>query len=165
MEKTDGPAHREGRVTEPGAVAKPEAVAVRVFLDTSAFGKRYIAERGSDKVIDLCQTADDLTVSVICLPELISALSRLRREKKLDRASYRRLKDDAVADLADADTCQLTEKVLASVVSLLEQNSLRAMDAIHVACALAVNTELFVSGDRQQLAAAHRAGLRIVDVS
>ena len=138
---------------------------MRVFLDTSAFAKRYIAERGSDKVIDLCQTADDLTVSVICLPELIAALSRLTREKKLDWASYRRLKDDAMADLADADICQLTEHVLASVVALLEQNSLRAIDAIHVACAIAVKPELFVSGDRQQLAAARRAGLKIVDVS
>ena len=138
---------------------------MRVFLDTSAFAKRYIAERGSDHVIDLCQKADNLTVSVICLPELISALSRLTREKKLDRASYRRLRDDIVADLADADTCQLTENVLAAAVSLLEQNSLRAMDAIHVACALAVKPELFVSGDRQQLAAARRAGLKIVDVS
>ena len=70
-----------------------------------------------------------------------------------------------MADLADADICQLTEHVLASVVSLLEQNSLRAMDAIHVACAIAVKPELFVSGDRQQLAAARRAGLKIVDVS
>lgn len=138
---------------------------MRVFLDTSALAKRYIAERGSDQVIDLCQKADNLTVSVICLPELISALSRLTREKKLERATYRLLKNDAVADLADADTCQLTEHVLASVVSLLEQNSLRAMDAIHVACAIAVKPEVFVSGDRQQLAAARKAGLAVVDVS
>ncbi len=138
---------------------------MRVFLDTSAFAKRYVAERGSDKVIDLCQRADDLTVSVICLPELISALSRLRREKKLDSANYHRLKNDAVADLADAGICQLTEHVLASVVSLLEQNSLPAMDAIHVACAIAVKPDVFVSGDREQLATARRAGLKIVDVS
>jgi len=47
---------------------------VKVFLDTSAFAKRYVAEPGSDKVMATCQQADSLVVSVICLPELISTL-------------------------------------------------------------------------------------------
>ena len=52
---------------------------MKVFLDTSAFAKRYVGENGSDKVAVLCQRADSLIVSVMCLPELISALSRLVR--------------------------------------------------------------------------------------
>jgi hypothetical protein len=41
----------------------------------------------------VCQQADSLVVSVICLPEMISALSRLVREKKLASAAHRTLKD------------------------------------------------------------------------
>nr|MBP8297457.1 type II toxin-antitoxin system VapC family toxin [Burkholderiales bacterium] len=111
---------------------------MKVFLDTSALAKRYIDEQGSDKVKALCQQADTLVVSVICLPELISAASRLVREKRLARAAYRQLKGDAVADLEDADVCQITSEVLVSVVALLESHPLRALDAIHVACALAI---------------------------
>lgn len=138
---------------------------MRLFLDTSAFAKRYVAEQGSDKVLALCQEADRLFVSVICFPELTSTLCRLVREKKLAKAAYRQLKGDAVADLADVDICQVTPEVLATVVSLLEAHPLRAMDALHVACALACQPDAFVSADRQQLAAARKAGLRIVDVS
>ncbi|MBK9021443.1 MAG: type II toxin-antitoxin system VapC family toxin [Sulfuritalea sp.] len=138
---------------------------MRLFLDTSAFAKRYVAEQGSDKVLAICQEADRLFVSVICFPELTSTLCRLVREKKLARAAYRQLKGDAVADLADVDICQITPEVLAAVVSLLEAHPLRAMDALHVACALACQPDAFVSADRQQLAAARKAGLRIVDVS
>lgn len=138
---------------------------MKLFLDTSAFAKRYVAEQGSDKVLAMCQEADRLFVSVICFPELTSTLCRLVREKKLARAAYRQLKDDAVADLADVDICQITPEVLAAVVSLLEAHPLRAMDALHVACALACQPDAFVSADRQQLAAARKAGLRIVDVS
>lgn len=138
---------------------------MKVFLDTSAFAKRYVAEQGSDKVIALCQQADSLIVSVICLPELISTLSRLVREKRLAKADYRKLKGDAMADLADADICQITPDVLASVISLLESYPLRAMDALHVACALAVEPDVFVSADHRQLLAARKAGLKIVDVS
>lgn len=138
---------------------------MKVFLDTSAFAKRYVAEPGSDKVLAMCQQADSLVVSVICLPELVSTLSRLVREKKLAKAAYLKLKGDAMADLADADVCQITSGVLASVVSLLESHSLRAMDALHVACALACKPDVFVSADHRQLSAARKAGLRIVDVS
>ena len=138
---------------------------MNVFLDTSAFAKRYVAEQGSDKVIALCQQADSLIVSVICLPELISTLSRLLREKKLAKADYRKLKGDAMADLTDDDICQLTSDILVSVVSLLESHPLRAMDALHVACALVVEPDIFVSADHRQLAAAQKVGLKIVDVS
>lgn len=138
---------------------------MKVFLDTSAFAKRYVFEDGSDNVVALCQQADSLVVSVICLPELISTFSRLVREKRLAKADYQKLRADAMADLADVDVCQITPEILASVVSLLESHPLRAMDALHVACALAVVSDKFVSADYRQLAAARKAGLNIVDVS
>ena len=134
-------------------------------MDTSAFAKRHVAEQGSDKVLTLCHQAESLVVSVICLPELISTLSRLVREKKLTRAAYRQMKDEAMADLEDADICQITAQVLSSGISLLEQHPLRSMDALHVACALHYWPDVFVSADRRQLSAARKAGLKVVDVS
>ena len=138
---------------------------MKVFLDTSAFAKRYVAEQGSDKVIALCLKADSFVISVICLPELISTLSRLVREKKLSKAEYRKLKGDAMTDLVDVDICHITSEILVSVISLLESHPLRAMDVLHVACALAVKPDIFVSADHRQLSAARKAGLKIVDVS
>ena len=138
---------------------------MKVFLDTSAFAKRYVAEQGSDKVLAVCQQADSLILSVICLPELISTLSRLVRERKLAKAAYRKLKSDAMADLADVDICQITPEILAAVVSLLESHPLRAMDALSVACALACDPDAFVSADHRQLSAARKAGLKGADVS
>ena len=138
---------------------------MKVFLDTSAFAQRYVAEQGSDKVLALCQQADSLVVSVICLPELIYTLSRLLREKKFAKADYQKLKGDAMADLADIDMCQITPDILVSVVPLLETHPLRAMDALHIACALAVEPDIFISADHRQLLAARKLGLKIVDVS
>jgi uncharacterized protein len=138
---------------------------VKAFFDTSAFAKRYIAERASEEVIALCQQADDLVVSVVCLPELVSTFCRLVREKKLGQADYRKLKGDAIADLGDVDICQITSEVLDSAIPLLEAHPLRSMDALHIACALAVKPDFFVSADRRQLNAAKKSGLKIVDVS
>ena len=137
---------------------------MKLFLDTSAFAKRCVAEQGSVKVLALCQQANSLVVSVICLPELISTLFRLVREKKLGKADYQGLKAYAMADLKDVDVCQMAPEVVTSALSLLEAHPLRAMDALHLACALAVKPDLFVSADQRQLAAAKRAGLKIADV-
>jgi hypothetical protein len=54
---------------------------------------------------------------------------------------------------------------LAAVISLLEEHPLRAMDALHLACALSYQADSFVSADHRQLSAARKAGLKVVDVS
>ena len=138
---------------------------MKLFLDTSAFAKRHLAENGSGRVLALCAQAHSLALSVMCLPELISTLARLLREKKLTKGDYAKLKQAAAADLADADICQLTPAVLSAAIGFLETGPLRAMDALHVACAQAVGADLFVSADHRQLDAARKAGLNIEDVS
>jgi predicted nucleic acid-binding protein len=37
---------------------------MKIFLDSSALAKRYIPEKGSDKVITVCKKADELDISI-----------------------------------------------------------------------------------------------------
>ena len=127
---------------------------MKTFFDSSAFAKRYIEEKGSHLVNDICQDADELSISVICIPELISALNRRVREKKLSQKHYRIIKQALSNDVRDILVINLTEEVIATSISLLENYTLRAMDALHVACALEWGAELFVSSDKQQITAA-----------
>ena len=60
----------------------------------------------------------------------------------------------------DATILQLTPAVVSSSVKLLENNVLRAMDALHVACAMEWRADLFVTSDRRQLDAARKSGLQ-----
>lgn len=99
---------------------------------------------------------------MICLPELVSTLSRLFWQKKLVIANYLKLKGSAIADI---DVCQITPDVLASVHALLKSGPLRVMDAIHVGCALVVEPDIFVSVGKRKLAAARKTVLKIADVS
>jgi len=138
---------------------------MRLFLDTSAFAKRYVAENGSDKVLELCGCAEQLAVSVMCLPEAVSTLSRLVQERRLSAAAYRALKQSVLEDLTAMDICEMTVAVMSGVIELLETSAIRALDAIHVACAVAYRADIFVSADVRQLAAARKAGLLVQDVS
>ncbi len=133
---------------------------MRTFFDSSAFAKRYVEEPGSDAVDRLCMEASDLAVSVVCIPEILSALNRRVRERSLARPSCERAKRHLLEDLADAAVINLTPGVLATCAGILEASPVRAMDALHVACAAEWGAEVFVSGDRRQVAAARKAGLR-----
>ena len=132
---------------------------MRTFFDSSAFAKRYVEETGSQAVDDLCMKASELGLAVICIPEIISALNRRVRERLLSRRDYAEAKQHLSEDVGDAVIINLTPSVVSVCTALLEAGPVRAMDALHVACALEWGTDLFVSSDNRQITAAKRAGL------
>ena len=105
-----------------------------------------------------------MVLSIICLPELLSTLNRLVREKKLQPGEYQETKDLIAVDLRDINVCNLTPEVISLTIQRLEKATLRAMDAIHLACALVTEPDLFVSSDQRQITAARRVGLKVVEV-
>ena len=132
---------------------------MKTYLDSSAFAKRFIEEGGSQEVEDLCGQASELGLSIICLPEIISALNRRQREKSLTAQQYAEAKSSLMNDVRDADIIDLTVSVVGSSITTLETSTVRAMDALHIASALEWGAELFVSADKQQLKASRHAGL------
>jgi hypothetical protein len=137
---------------------------MRVFFDSSAFAKRYVLERGSDDAIAWCERASELALSIIAIPEVLSAFARLRREGSLDDRQYADLKAALLSDVEDALICDMTVDVVAVSIDVLEASPLRAMDAIHVAAALECGAEVFVSADARQCAAASLFELQVVQL-
>ncbi|MFM8790553.1 MAG: type II toxin-antitoxin system VapC family toxin [Chthoniobacterales bacterium] len=131
---------------------------MRTCVDSSAFAKRFIEEEGSAKIEDICSRATELGLSVLCVPEIISALNRRRREGNLTSAQYRQAKQRLLEDVRDADIIQLTPDVIAESIEVLESTPLRGADALHIACAIEWGAELFVSSDKAQLTAAKKQG-------
>lgn len=133
---------------------------MKVFFDSSAFAKRYVEEAGSQSADEICQEATELCLSVICIPEILSALNRRVREKSLSKKDYHTIKRALSEDVRDILIINLTPEVVSTTTKLLEDYPLRAMDALHVACALEWGAELFVSSDKQQIKAAGKIGLK-----
>jgi predicted nucleic acid-binding protein len=133
---------------------------VKAYLDSSSFAKRFVNESGSDKVEETCAEATELGLSVICVPEIVSALNRRRRERSVSPRQYEEAKQRVLDDIRDADIIHLTGPVINAAIRVLEASPVRAMDALHIACALEWGAELFASSDKKQLNAAKRAGLK-----
>lgn len=132
---------------------------MKLAVDSSSLAKRYIQEYGSEKLDQILQDASELALCISLIPEVISGLNRRIREGVLDQKNYRAVKKQLLNDVQDAVVLQITPPVISLSVKLLENNTLRAMDALHVACALEWKADLFVTSDRRQLIAARKAGL------
>jgi predicted nucleic acid-binding protein len=137
---------------------------LNVFLDSSALAKRYVEEPGSDRVEKILLSASSLGVSVLCLPEVLSALCRRRRERSLSHPQYVRAKAALLEDIRDSNVINITERVVARATELLERWPLRSSDSLHVASAAEWEAELFVSADDRQCAAARAYGLQVEEL-
>jgi predicted nucleic acid-binding protein len=133
---------------------------MKLVVDSSSLAKRYVQEFGSEKLDQLLQKASELALCIILVPEVISGLNRRIREGALDHRRYRAVKKQLLNDVRDAVILQITPSVVSHSVKLLEKNVLRAMDALHVSCALEWKADLFVTSDRRQFITAQNAGLR-----
>lgn len=133
---------------------------MKTFFDSSAFAKRYVEEPGSQVVDSLCQKAIEVALSVLCVPEILSALNRRVRERLLTPREYVETKQYLSQDIRDAVIVNLVPQVVSTCTKILEASPVRAADALQIACALEWAAELFVSADKRQIFAAKKAGLR-----
>jgi predicted nucleic acid-binding protein len=134
---------------------------MKLAVDSSSFAKRYVQEIGSEELERFLEDASELAFAVVLVPEIISGLNRRLRDHILSLVDYRAVKKQLLNDVSDATVLQITPSVVSRSVKLLENNSLHAMDSLHVACALEWKADLFITSDRRQFMAAKNSGLHV----
>jgi len=134
---------------------------MHIFIDSSALAKRHVLEPGTDRVLELLTEASIVSISVLAFPEIVAALNRRRREGLLTAAHYFGRLQDARDDMTWMSVIQLVDVILGRTVVCLEQAPLRASDAVHVASAIELKVDVFVSADRRQCDAAESLGLSV----
>ena len=147
--------------------AAPSAV---YYFDSSALVKRYALEPGTAWVRGLCEQGDNVqAIAHIGLVELSAALSGKQRGGFLTLDECEQLLTELVQDTqSDYLLIAIDENVIDSAFSLTRRHKLRGYDAVHLACALALQRILtaegwpeliFVAADNDLLAAASAEGL------
>src|SRR3990170_5454184 len=106
-----------------------------IYIDTSAYLKIFLKEKGSDKARKLVKE-NRLLASAILTSECFSAFSRRRQGKEIDDKTFDRLVNRVKKDLPYIEIVRLTDDVLRRTEELLLQSTVRTLDAVHVASAL-----------------------------
>ena len=141
------------------------------YIDSSALVPLYVTERFSDAADVAVTAAGGVPCTLIHRLELTNAFERLVGRRLLTRDECRRLYEQLQDDL---DTGRLMhvaidwEGVIAQAAELSRAHAAkflsRSLDLLHVAAAQAMQCKTFVSADDRQLAVAHAAGLKTVDI-
>jgi uncharacterized protein len=129
---------------------------MRVAIDTSAWVKRYVAIQGGAEVQAFLSQATSLHIAHHCRIEMHSAFNRLRLTKQITPTVYQSALADFEMEFSDFDVVPWTPELEARAISLLPNSNLRALDAIHIAAALTIDADIFVTCDERQAEAAKR---------
>lgn len=133
---------------------------MRIFLDSSALAKRYLRESGTDAINSLCRKSSEILLSVLSVPEMLSAFNRLLRERHISKKQYRQLKNNFLNDVSETTLVGLSEDVIAKAILCIEKVPVRTLDALHIASALQQEPDMFITADKMQNKAAGVLGLK-----
>ena len=125
-----------------------------VYVDTSVVAKTLIDEVDSDAAVaalDRYGEQGRLFSSSIAITELRRAASRAGVDVATTRDALRRL-----------SLVQVNDELLETAGDL-PGLSFRSLDAIHIASAMSIDANVFVTADIRQAAAARGAGLDVID--
>jgi uncharacterized protein len=137
-----------------------------IYVDTSAYLKIFLKEKGSDKARKLAK-GNRLLASAILTSECFSAFSRRRQEKEIDDKTFDRLVNRVKKDLPYIEIVRLTDDVLRRTEEILLHSTVRTLDAVHIASALLFQESTgialtFVTSDRRQAEFTDDNGLKTV---
>ena len=109
------------------------------YLDSSAFAKLYVEERGRERVEALIGQSGRVAACSITYAEVRGVLARYFHEGRLTEEALGGAALDFEADWATTNVVDVTPALLKLAGDLLKaQRGLRAMDALHLASALGV---------------------------
>lgn len=137
-----------------------------LYLDTSALVKLYVSEKNSDTVTAFFQSAKVAATSLVAHVETLSALNRMKRERRLTAAQADKAKKSFEKDWVDYLVVKMDATLMKRAGQLVESFPLKAYDAIHLASAerllhRAKSTVTFACFDKQLNAAARALGFEI----
>jgi predicted nucleic acid-binding protein len=134
------------------------------YMDSSALIKRFVEEKGSERVRRMVEEEGPVATSKIAYAEVHSGLARKKREGNLSSAGYAQICRQFEMDWNSYVRIELNDEVLSLARALIQRYPLRGFDAIHVASALILRANLgehvaFATADARQLQAAAKENL------
>ena len=112
------------------------------YLDTSALIKRFVAEKGTERVCRIIEKEGPIATAKIAYAEVHSGLARKMREGELSAGRHALICRQVELDWRAYVRMDLTDEVLSLARELVQRPPLRAFDAIHVASALILKKSL-----------------------
>jgi predicted nucleic acid-binding protein len=136
------------------------------YIDPSAWVKRHFREAGSEAVNALFRIPVDGACCSLGLVEMLATVARKCSQASVAGPTVEAMIDNVRADFAAFRVVAVDGARIGVSGELALRHRLRAMDALHLACAMSLGPPgetLMVSADLELLAAAGRDGMVVLN--
>jgi len=147
---------------------------LKVYLDSSAIVKRYVTEPGSfamDHVYDKCEVGEAcIATSIWNIGEVLGVLDERHRRGWLSEGEFTKALESFAGETVRLMRLRVLEIIPIFAPILVESWSLILSEHIYEADALQIRTciyrdsDIFISGDKDLIGIALKAGLKALDV-
>ena len=138
---------------------------MNLYFDTSALIKRYIVEKGSDKVDSLMDNAERIIVSVITEIETCLTFKRLVTEKAISENDYQTALSEFEYDYEYYIPVNFDKNISEQAKLIIQRYQLKTLDSIQLGTALLLKDEIdyFVVSDDKLIRSGQGEGLKIIN--
>ena len=131
------------------------------YVDTSSLLKLLVDEVGSDQVEALWDASEVLASSALIRVEARAALAAAHRHRRITASQQQEALTHLALLIDQLLIVRVTDELIVTAGELAEQEALRAYDAVHLAAALSLETDVISSADLELCNAASRRGMHV----
>lgn len=129
---------------------------MRIFADTSALFKKYVAEPGGDAFEQVLAKATEIAVSPVTRVEMHAAIERRLRERALSLGQADWLRAEIEKDFVYFLQVVWNQNLERKAIELIRRHALKTLDAVQLASCALSEAGLFVTSDHKLYAEARR---------
>lgn len=139
---------------------------MKVYLDTSAFVKRYCEEDGSNVISDIFESDNEIVTSHWTLAEAIAAIDRKVAKKQITVEERDLSLSILFSDILDKNIAlvRLSDEFLYPIIEKILTHHISADDALQLFSCIVSLSPLFLACDKSLLEAAAKEGLESINV-
>jgi len=138
---------------------------MRIYLDTSAFVKRYCEEEGSDVVNEVFESGDEILSSYWTLAEAIAAIDRKVAKRQISEEERDFAISVLFSDVFNRVTfVKISNEFIEAIIEMILAHHISADDALQLFSCIISFSQIFLASDRALIRAAKEEGLKAFDV-
>lgn len=138
---------------------------MRIYLDTSAFVKRYCEEEGSDVVNDVFESGNEILSSYWTLAEAIAAIDRKVAKRQISEEERDFAISVLFSDVFNRVTfVKISNEFIEAIIESILAHHISADDALQLFSCIICFSPILLASDRTLIRAAKAEGLKAFDV-
>ncbi len=138
---------------------------MRIYLDTSAFVKRYCVEEGSDVVEAVFESGNEIITSYWTLAEAVAAIDRKVAKRQLSEEERDFVISVLFSDVLNRITfMKISNEFIEAIIERILAHHISADDALQLISCIVSLSPIFLASDKGLIRAAKEEGLKAFDV-